>query len=64
MGVALAKPPSRSVLNGCSGRNLVDAVKDVQQVNDEQVNETTVEVGAFRCTILILESCLLSPIAI
>ncbi|KAJ8430048.1 hypothetical protein Cgig2_025757 [Carnegiea gigantea] len=31
------------VLNGCLRRNLVDAVNDVQQVNDEQLNETTVE---------------------
>ena len=41
-----------------------DAIRDVQQVNGEQLNETTVEVGACRCTILILESCLVSLVAV
>ena len=41
-----------------------DAVKDVQQVKGGKLNETTVEVGAFRCTILILESCLFSPVEV
>ena len=34
-----------------------DAVRDAQQVNGEQLNETTIEVGAYRCTHLGLIYC-------